>query len=65
MLDLLTLGEVQRLLRFSKTKLYQECRAGKLRIHRFGRLVRVDRRDLERYVENALAQRIAGRSGGG
>jgi excisionase family DNA binding protein len=60
MLDLLTLDEVQQLLRFSKTKLYQECRTGKLRILRFGRLVRVNRSDLEQYIENASDQRASG-----
>ena len=56
MLDMLTLDEVQQLLRFSKTKLYHECRVGKLRVHRFGRLVRVSRGDLDRYVEDASVQ---------
>jgi len=61
MLELLTLEEVQQLLRFSKTKVYQECRAGRLRVHRFGRLVRVNRKDLDEYVENASAQKTSDR----
>jgi len=65
MLDLLTLSEVQQLLRFSKSKLYQECRAGKLRTRRFGRVVRVDRRDLDEYLEKASTERCSGHRGDG
>ena len=49
----LTLAEVAQFLRISKSKLYQERKAGKLRIIRFGRAVRIRERDLQRYVQGA------------
>jgi excisionase family DNA binding protein len=51
--ELLTLREAAEILRFSKAKLYVERKAGRLRVHRFGRLVRIDRQELERYVREA------------
>jgi excisionase family DNA binding protein len=47
---LLTLSEAAAILRVSKSKLYQERKAGKLRVLRLGRLVRVDERALRRYL---------------
>ena len=47
-----TLDEAAQVLRMSKSKLRQEERAGKLRFLRFGRVVRVDARDLENYVNS-------------
>ena len=46
----------------SKSKLRQEERAGKLRFLRFGRVVRVDARDLENYVNSvrgSVGERLA------
>ncbi len=51
--SLLTLEEVRQLLRFSKSKLYQECKAGNLRTHRFGRSVRVAKDDLDQFIRGA------------
>ena len=47
-----TLNEAAQVLRMSKSKLRQEERAGNLRFLRFGRVVRVDARDVERYVNS-------------
>jgi excisionase family DNA binding protein len=55
---LLTLADVARLLRFSKSKLYQERKAGRLRTIRFGRSVRVRPRDVQNYI---AASRTTGR----
>ena len=48
-----TLDEAAQVLRMSKSKLRQEERAGRLRFLRFGRVVRVDARDMETYVNSA------------
>jgi len=50
---LLTLADVARLFRFSKSKLYQERKAGRLQIVRFGRSVRVRPRDVQKYINAA------------
>jgi excisionase family DNA binding protein len=50
---LLTLLEVSKFLRMSKSKLYQERKAGRLRTIRFGRSVRVRPRDVIAYVGRA------------
>lgn len=47
---LLTLAEVAQLLRISKSKLYQERRAGKLRVLRFGRTVRLREKDVRQFI---------------
>jgi len=47
---LLTLIEAAKLLRMSKSKLNGERKAGRLRVLQFGRCVRVDPRDLNRYL---------------
>lgn len=57
-----TLDEAAKVLRMSKSKLRQEERAGKLRFLRFGRVVRVDARDLENYVNSvrgSVGERLA------
>ena len=51
--DFLTLAEVAQHLRLSKSKLYAERRTGHLRVLRFGRLIRVRRVDLEKYIDRA------------
>lgn len=50
---LLTLAEVAEYLRVSKSKLYQERKAGRLRVLRFGGVVRVRERELQRYIVEA------------
>jgi len=49
----LTREEARRLLRVSVSKLDAETRSGRLRIHRFGRLVRIDKCDLADYIREA------------
>jgi excisionase family DNA binding protein len=49
----LTREEARRLLRVSVSKLDAETRSGRFRIHRFGRLVRIDKRDLAEYIRQA------------
>jgi excisionase family DNA binding protein len=46
----LTRRETQRLLRISASKLDAEARSGRLKVHRFGRLVRIDADDLAEYI---------------
>jgi excisionase family DNA binding protein len=50
---LMTLGEVAKLLHFSKSKLYHERKAGRLRTVQFGRSVRVRPRDIQKYINAA------------
>ena len=47
-----TLDEAAQVLRMSKSKLRHEERAGRLKFLRFWRVVRVDARDLESYVNS-------------
>jgi excisionase family DNA binding protein len=54
---LLTLADVARLLRFSKSKLYQERKAGRLRTVRFGRSIRIRPRDVQKYINAATGVR--------
>jgi excisionase family DNA binding protein len=54
---LLTLADVARLLRISKSKLYQERKAGRLRTVRFGRSIRVRPRDVQEYINAAIGVR--------
>ena len=49
----LTRQEAHQLLRVSASKLDAEVRSGRLRIHRFGRLVRIGARDLAEYIRQA------------
>lgn len=46
----LTRRETQRLLRISASKLDAEARSGRLKVHHFGRLVRIDAVDLAEYI---------------
>jgi excisionase family DNA binding protein len=47
---LLTLAEVAQLLQVSKSKLYQERRAGNLRVLRFGRTIRLRGKDVRQFI---------------
>ena len=47
---LMTLAEVAQLLRVSKSKLYQERRAGNIRVLRFGRTVRLKEKDVRQFI---------------
>lgn len=49
-LELLTISEVSRLIRRSRSALYVDIAAGRLRVVHLGRSTRVWRRDLEDYV---------------
>lgn len=51
--SLLTLREVAQLLRISKSKLYHERKAGRLRVVRFGGAVRVRERDVQSFIKAA------------
>lgn len=51
--EFLTLAEVAQHLRISRSKLYADQRTGNLPVLRFGRLIRIRREDLERYVQRA------------
>ena len=55
----LTRREAQRLLRVSASKLDLEVRSGRLKVHRFGRLVRIDAGDLAEYIRQARQRPIA------
>jgi excisionase family DNA binding protein len=55
----LTRREAQRLLRISASKLDLEVRSGRLKVHRFGRLVRIDIRDFADYIRQAQQCPIA------
>jgi excisionase family DNA binding protein len=62
---LLTVPEVMALLRLSRTKLYEECKANKLRCARIGRSVRFKAGWVAEYVDSvatgvATARRDAG-----
>ena len=48
--QLLTLAEVAQLLQVSKSKLYQERRAGNLRVLRFGRTIRLREKDVRQFI---------------
>jgi excisionase family DNA binding protein len=49
----MTRREARRLLRVSSSKLDAEMRAGRLKVHRFGRLVRIEAGDLAEYIRQA------------
>ncbi len=57
---LLTLVEVAHLLRVSKSKVYQERKAGRLRVIRFGRTVRVREGDVQKFIKAATEGRAEG-----
>jgi excisionase family DNA binding protein len=48
-----TREETWKILRFSSSKLDAETRAGRLKVHRFGRLVRISASDLAEYLKNS------------
>jgi len=56
---LLTLADVARLLRVSKSKVYQERKAGRLRTVQFGRAVRVRPQDVKKYIDAARSAELA------
>jgi excisionase family DNA binding protein len=49
----LTRDETRKILRFSLLKLDAEIRAGRLKVYRFGRLVRISASDLAEYINAA------------
>jgi excisionase family DNA binding protein len=55
---MLTLDETARVLRLSKSKLYLERKAGRLRTIRFGGTVRVRNEDLRKYVAEAARKSV-------
>ena len=57
--DLLTLREVERELKLSRTSVWRLRDAGRLRFHRLGGSVRILRSDLDRFISNEFT---AGRS---
>ena len=59
--EFLTLTEVAQHLRLSKSKLSEERRTGRLSVLRFGRLIRVRRSDLEKYIDAAAVVSRAGK----
>lgn len=51
---LLTLEDVRRRIKVSKSRIYEDRKTGKLRVLLFGtRTVRVRERDLQRYIQAA------------
>jgi excisionase family DNA binding protein len=59
----LTLDEVASILRCSKSKVRTERLAGRLRAFKLGRLVRVSRKELQRYLRNAEKGERTGEAG--
>jgi hypothetical protein len=59
MQELLTLKEVERELKISRTTVWRLRKLGLIKTSAFGGIIRVHRRDLERFVANEL---MAGRS---
>lgn len=54
--SLITLQEAAEILRLSRTKLYHERRAGRLKTLRFGRSVRLRQKDIRHYVSQAAKE---------
>jgi len=52
-IEFYTLDEVRDLIGCSKSKLYKDRRAGKLRVAKFGGLVRVTRKQFNAYLRRA------------
>lgn len=50
LLRFLTLDEVCEILRVSRAKLHAERRSGRLKVLRWGRILRVSERELNRYL---------------
>ena len=55
----LTREEARAVLRCSESKLYAETRAGRLKVYRFGRLVRIDVADLAEYIRGSYESGMA------
>jgi excisionase family DNA binding protein len=51
--ELLTVEQVQELLKVGRTFAYALVRSGELPSYRVGRLIRIRRRDVERWLESA------------
>jgi putative molybdopterin biosynthesis protein len=51
--ELLTVEQVQELLKVGRTFAYTLVRSGELPSYRVGRLIRIRRRDVERWLESA------------
>jgi len=60
--EFLTLAEVSQQLHISRSKLYTDRRTGNLRVFRFGRVIRIRRIDLERYVRAAQEDKVENQS---
>lgn len=56
---LLTRKEVGDILRMSLTKLHCEVKAGNLRVLQFGRHVRIEPEELERFIQSARTDSTA------
>jgi excisionase family DNA binding protein len=54
--ELLTVEQVQELLKVGRTFAYSLIRSGELPSYRVGRLVRVRRRDIERWLEDNVVE---------
>jgi excisionase family DNA binding protein len=54
--ELLTVEQVQELLKVGRTFAYSLIRSGELPSYRVGRLVRVRRRDMERWLEDNVVE---------
>lgn len=50
--EVLRPGDVQRILRIGRSKVYEMIARGELPVIRIGRVVRVPRRELERWIED-------------
>ena len=59
MQELLTLKEVERELKISRTTVWRLRKLGLIKTSAYGGIIRIHRRDLERFVSNEL---LAGRS---
>jgi excisionase family DNA binding protein len=54
--ELLTVEQLQELLKVGRTFAYSLIRSGELPSYRVGRLVRVRRRDMERWLEDNVVE---------
>jgi excisionase family DNA binding protein len=54
--QLLTREQVADALQFSLAKFYLEVKSGRLKVLRFGRHVRVDPRELQRYIASGVQE---------
>ena len=51
--DFLTVGQVARLLQISEREVRRWIATGALRVHRFGRAIRISREDLDDFIRRA------------